>query len=79
MMFSVLLSVVQCGTVRCYFSLPVLCRYSSACFFAVAYLLIESLERYDFYYGDSLRVECPTGSGVMMNLKQVQSVLSNIH
>ncbi len=35
------------------------------------YLLIEALERYDFFYGDSLHVECPTGSGNMMRLKQV--------
>jgi len=29
----------------------------------VNYLLIESLQRLNHYYGDSLRVECPTGSG----------------
>ncbi len=39
--------------------------------FPVNYLLIESLNRYFYYYGDSLRVECPTGSGVMKNLKEV--------
>jgi hypothetical protein len=39
--------------------------------FPVNYLLIEALERYHHFYGDSLRVECPTGSGRMMNLKQV--------
>ncbi len=31
--------------------------------FPINYLLIESLERYHQYYGDSFRVECPTGSG----------------
>src|SRR5262245_57253190 len=30
--------------------------------FPVNYLLIEALERYHYFYGDSLRVECPTGS-----------------
>jgi hypothetical protein len=35
------------------------------------YLLIEALERYHHFYGDSLKVECPTGSGRMMNLKEV--------
>ncbi len=35
------------------------------------YLLIEALERYDFFYGDDLLVECPTGSGNYMRLKQV--------
>jgi hypothetical protein len=39
--------------------------------FPVNYLLIEALERYHHFYGDSLQVECPTGSGKMMNLKQV--------
>jgi hypothetical protein len=31
--------------------------------FPVNFLLVEALERYDHFYGDSLRVECPTGSG----------------
>lgn len=37
----------------------------------VNYLLVEALERYHHFYGDDLRVECPTGSGQMRNLKQV--------
>jgi hypothetical protein len=44
--------------------------------FPINYLLIEALERYHHYYGDDLRVECPTGSGVMMNLKEVAQELS---
>jgi hypothetical protein len=40
------------------------------------YLLIESLQRLHHYYGDSFRVECPTGSGRMMNLWEVASELS---
>ncbi len=36
--------------------------------FPVNYLLIEALERYWHFYGDSLLVECPVGSGKMMNL-----------
>jgi len=44
--------------------------------FPINYLLIEALERYHHYYGDDLRVECPTGSGVTMNLKQVAQDLS---
>ena len=35
------------------------------------YLLIEALERYDHFYGDSLRVECPVGSGKMLTLAEV--------
>eukprot|EP00049_Salpingoeca_infusionum_P002430 m.56755 g.56755 ORF g.56755 m.56755 type:complete len:1044 (+) comp11577_c0_seq1:227-3358(+) len=38
--------------------------------FPVNYLIIESLERYYYYYGDDLQVEVPTGSGNMMNLHQ---------
>jgi len=37
----------------------------------VNFLLIEALERYHHFYGDSLQVECPTGSGRKMNLKEV--------
>jgi hypothetical protein len=40
------------------------------------YLLIESLERYHHFYGDDLKVECPTGSGNFMNLKDVALFLS---
>ncbi len=39
--------------------------------FPLNYLLIEAFERYHHFYGDSLRVECPTGSGRRMNLQQV--------
>lgn len=39
--------------------------------FPVNYLIIESLHRYYEFFGDDLKVECPTGSGNMMNLKQV--------
>ena len=37
----------------------------------VNFLLYNSLLRMGAYYGDSLQVECPTGSGRMMNLAQV--------
>jgi glycogen debranching enzyme len=39
--------------------------------FPVNYLLIESLEHLHEYFGDSMRVECPTGSGRFMNLHEV--------
>ncbi len=39
--------------------------------FPLNYLLIESLERYHHFFGDTLKVECPTGSGVMMTLQEV--------
>jgi len=44
--------------------------------FPVNYLLIESLQRFHYYFGDEFQVECPTGSGVMMNLWQVATELS---
>jgi len=39
--------------------------------FPTNYLLIEALERYHHYYGEELKIECPTGSGRLMNLKEV--------
>ncbi len=39
--------------------------------FPVNYLLIESLEHLHEYFGDEMRVECPTGSGQWMNLHEV--------
>jgi hypothetical protein len=44
--------------------------------FPVNYLLIESLQKFHHYYGDELRVECPTGSGHMMTLWEVAAELS---
>ena len=35
------------------------------------YLIIESLHQYHHFYGDDFQIECPTGSGVFMNLKQI--------
>ena len=42
----------------------------------VNYLLVEALQRYHHFYGDDLRVECPTGSGKWMNLDEVATELS---
>ncbi len=39
--------------------------------FPVNYLLVEALERYHHFYGDSLKVECPTGSGRFVTLDDV--------
>ncbi|MEO8499330.1 MAG: glucosidase [Vicinamibacteria bacterium] len=38
--------------------------------FPLNYLLVEALGRYHDFYGDTLRVECPTGSGVLVNLRE---------
>ncbi len=39
-------------------------------------MLVEALERYHHFYGDNLRVECPTGSGRLMNLGEISRALS---
>ncbi|MCC7386467.1 MAG: glucosidase [Deltaproteobacteria bacterium] len=44
--------------------------------FPINYLLLESLERYHRFYGDSFQVEVPTGSGRMMNLAEAARELS---
>lgn len=43
--------------------------------FPVNHLVIEALERYHLYLGDGFTVECPTGSGTMMTLRQVADEL----
>jgi hypothetical protein len=44
--------------------------------FPINYLLIEALERYHHFYGESFLVECPSGSGNMKNLRQVAQELT---
>jgi hypothetical protein len=44
--------------------------------FPLNYLVVEALERYHHYYEDSLKVECPTGSGRFLNLQQVAAELA---
>jgi len=45
--------------------------------FPINYLLIESLQQFHHYYGDDFQVECPTGSGRFMHLKEIANELSN--
>ena len=40
-------------------------------------LIIRSLMNYYLYYGNDFTIECPTGSGKMMNLFEVASEISN--
>ena len=40
-------------------------------------LLIRALLQFYMYYGDNLRVECPTGSGKLMNLFEVSHEIVN--
>ncbi len=44
--------------------------------FPVNYLIVEALERYHYFYGDSFQIECPTGSGQWMTLQQVAHEIS---
>jgi len=44
--------------------------------FPVNFLIIESLQKFHYFLGDSFKVECPTGSGRMMNLWDVAGELS---
>jgi hypothetical protein len=41
------------------------------------YLLVEALERYHRFYGDGFKVECPSGSGRMMNLGEVAQEIAS--
>ncbi|MBL9030946.1 MAG: glucosidase [Phycisphaerae bacterium] len=43
--------------------------------FPINFLIVEALERYYHFYGDELRVECPTGSGRMCTLLEVATEL----
>ena len=42
----------------------------------VNFLLVEALQKFHHYFGDRLRVECPTGSGTMLTLEEVATELS---
>jgi hypothetical protein len=44
--------------------------------FPVNYLLIESLQKFDFYYGEDFKIEFPTGSGIMLTLWEVSQELA---
>jgi len=44
--------------------------------FPLNYLLIESLQKFDYYYGDEFEMEFPTGSGPKINLWDISGKLS---
>ena len=44
--------------------------------FPVNFLLIESLQKFHFYLGDSFKVEFPTGSGKLMTLWEIAGEMS---
>ena len=43
----------------------------------INYLIIRSIRKYGEFYGDHLKIECPVGSGTMMNLVDVSKVLTD--
>jgi hypothetical protein len=43
--------------------------------FPLNFLLVEALERYHHFYGDTFKVECPVGSGTMLTLAQAADEL----
>ncbi|MDP9172953.1 MAG: glucosidase [Planctomycetota bacterium] len=45
--------------------------------FPLNFILLESLEKYHYFYGDKLKVEFPAGTGTMINLQQVADELGN--
>ena len=42
----------------------------------VNYLLVEALREFHQYYGDDFTVECPTGSGNYLSLREVADALA---
>ena len=42
----------------------------------INYLIIRSIRKYGEFYGDRLKVECPIGSGIFLNLVEVSKVLT---
>jgi hypothetical protein len=44
--------------------------------FPVNFLIIESLQKFQHYYGDDFKIECPTGSGNLLTIEQVADELS---
>jgi hypothetical protein len=42
----------------------------------VNFLLVESLQKFHHYLGDSFKVECPSGSGNMLTLWEVAAEIS---
>ena len=42
----------------------------------VNFLIVESLQRFHYYYGDDFKVECPTGSGQYLTLNEIADEIS---
>jgi len=44
--------------------------------FPVNYLLVESLQKFHYYYGDDFKIECPVGSGKRVTLEAAAAELT---
>jgi hypothetical protein len=44
--------------------------------FPINYLLIDALRRFHKYYGDELQIECPSGSGIFLSLREIADDLA---
>ena len=44
--------------------------------FPINFLLIESLQKFYHYYGDDFKIECPTGSGNLLNINEIAEEIS---
>ena len=42
----------------------------------INFLIVESLQRFHFYYGDDFKVECPTGSKTYRTILEVAEFLA---
>ena len=45
--------------------------------FPINTLIIRALQNFYLYYGDNFKIECPTGSGNMMNLFEVSKEIAD--
>ncbi len=44
--------------------------------FPINFLLIEALQKFDDFYGSDFRIECPTGSGILLSPGEIADELS---
>jgi hypothetical protein len=42
----------------------------------INFLIVEALQKFYYYYGDDFKVECPSGSGIMLTIQQVAQEIS---
>ena len=45
--------------------------------FPINFLLIESLQKFAYYYGDAFKIECPAGSDTMLSIDEIADEISS--